>query len=350
MRAFMRRLHHILLAFGVGLLAWAVPVGAQQQNPAEAGSMPNDRFPLEEESRTEIKTPGWIFNRPARDTASNQMAYARQLLQEGKTNAAAGELNALVHAWHGAPEAAAAQETYAGILMEKGKYAEAFDEYQYLVDHFSGSVRHDEVLRRQFILANAVMGGRKWRLLFGGVSTTDDALPLFEKIVANAPNGKDAAEAQFRAAMIREAQGDDDLASIDYETLRRRYPSSGFAPEATYRWAACKTRLAQGAPRDTEAAREALSALTLFIHGYKGSTSETVVQNVAAAEKDFSEIRERLAGMYFERAVFYDRIEKKPAAAVLAYKDVIASFPRSDKALEASKRIDELEAQREKNP
>ena len=56
----------------------------------------------------------------------------------------------------------------------------------------------------------------------------------------------------------------------------------------------------------------------------------------------------RLAGISYERALFYDKDGKRQQSALIAYMDYLNKFPDSDKADSVRKRIDELQAQVDK--
>jgi outer membrane protein assembly factor BamD (BamD/ComL family) len=168
------------------------------------------------------------------------------------------------------------------------------------------------------------------------------ALPMFEKIVENAPSWKRSAEAEFNVGMINEEMKEYEAASIAYETVERRYRNGDLAKDAAFRRAHCLYLAAKQTPRDEKGYRNALSALTVFVRSYPGNKDAETARNY------LDEMKESLAGMYYERADFYDRIAKKPEAAIIAYNDLIRNFPSSDKAQRASERIEQLKTQLEK--
>ena len=121
------------------------------------------------------------------------------------------------------------------------------------------------------------------------------------------------------------------------------YPDSPMAEEAIFRRAQCLYTLANAAPRHEPGYRDALSALATFLQNYPKSV------HAETAGKCLDELKERLAAMYFERAVFYDKLAHRPKAAVIAYADFIRNFPTSDLAAEAGDRMDTLKLEMEKS-
>ena len=319
----------------VAMAALLLPGVSAAQAPMDRDEPGPEFAPVTELQK---KKPGLLFHQPEMSDAKQQLAYAQQLLAAGRTRAARKQFLALVHEWHGSPEAAAAQLEYAKLLDKAGKSEEAFWEYQYLVKHFSGQFKYDDVLDRQFRLANTVMTERHGDFLFfPGFQAPEKALPMFEKIAENGPNWVRTPQAVFTTGLIHEEAGDFDKAIKAYERVALRYPKSDYRVDAVYRKAACLFRIAQASPRDEEACRNALSALTSFVYDHPESAS------IDEAKTHQDVLATRLAGMYFDRAVFYDRKARKPKAAVIAYRDFIRRFPLAEQAPAAKERLAELE-------
>ena len=80
---------------------------------------------------------------------------------------------------------------------------------QYLIEYYAGSFPYEGVLERQFRIAQRVMTGRQGKLLFlPGFPAPERAVPMFRKIVENAPNWKKAPEAQYLVGVILEGNGE----------------------------------------------------------------------------------------------------------------------------------------------
>jgi len=317
-------------------LAAGVTLGAACAQPAR------DWDEEGEDDLPDRKRPG-IFYRPAEDGPPAQLALARRLEEEGRLRAAARACQTLVHAWHSAAEAAEAQMALARILEQRNRHARAFAEYQYLVDNFPGRFPFTEVVERQYRIANHVMTARRGRLgRFAGFAFPDRALPLFEALVRSAPEWDRAAEARFRLGQLYRRTGDYMAAVVAFETLRYRYPGFAQMEDADFARAACVYELARTSPRDENLARDAVSALSEFMREYpRGGQAERAREMLDA-------VKEQLAGMYYERAAFYDKHRgRKPRAALIAYADFIARFPSSRLAERARARLERIKAESE---
>jgi outer membrane protein assembly factor BamD (BamD/ComL family) len=328
-----RSLTFLLVAIGLATVC----------RPAHSSSYDDTAAPkLEEKDKNEPtskKRPGF-FHRSEKASPAEQLVYAASLRDRGRLGAAIKQYDALVHTWHDAPEAVKAQLEISRLLVELGKYDRAFDECQYLVEHYAGDFPYEPVIERQFQIANQVRTARHANFLFlPGYATPERALPMYEKIVRNAPKWSRAADAQFAVGMIHQEGKEWEEAIAAYETVCLLYPDSACVAGASYGRAECLYLTANASPRDERSCREALSALAGFIRDYPKDA------NAGEAGKRLGELKDRLAGMYYDRAVYYDRIARKPASAVIAYKDFLRNFPTSEKAPDVHERIEALEKQ-----
>ena len=84
----------------------------------------------------------------------------------------------------------------------RNRYPEA---YQHLVETYPGRFDFNEIIARQMHLATDVMKRRKGKFLFlPGFNAPERAIPLFEKIVQNAPESDFTAEAYYRIGQAHE--------------------------------------------------------------------------------------------------------------------------------------------------
>lgn len=316
--------------------------------PAQLTSMPEPKGPemetTRQEAKTERKQPGF-FHRPSKKSPDEQLAYAAELRERGSLRRAANEYLAFVHQWHGNTNAPAAQFKAAAIIMERGKYERAFEEFQYLFLFFAGRFPYEEALDAQFKIANSILEDRHMAF-FGlkGFTDPQPALPLFQQIARNAPYWKRAPEVQYRIGWILEETGNDADAVDAYAAVSQRYPASSFAGDAAYQRALCLRRISRSCPRDEAQCRDALSALASFLRDHPSHPGRPT------AEKYRDELTEHLATMYYDRAVFYDRIARRPKSAVIAYRDFLQKFPLSSRANSVTERIAQLAALAEKMP
>ncbi len=290
---------------------------------------------------TEEQKPEGHFNlflRPGKSNPTEQLAYAEELLQSGKTRKARKQFQALVYAWPNTPEAASAQFHFAAIFDQKGKLEKAFQEYQVLMDTYPGKFPYQDVLERQFDIALRIMSDRRGDVLFlPGFESPERALPLFEDIVDNGPRWEKAPEAQFLIGSIHETTKDYELAIMAYMETMLRYTHSDFAEKAAFARARCLATVSDRTPYDQDMAQEAWYALTIFNTTYpsSGFTEES--------SELTRHIYNRLAKGAYDIALYYDKNTRKPKAALAAYESYVTRFPSSKWTTEAKQRIQVLQ-------
>lgn len=282
--------------------------------------------------------------KPAYGMPAEQLTYARKLRDTGHVRRAGRHYRALVASWPTVPEAVTAQREYADLLFTRGLWEDAFNAYNDLQDRYAGQFAYGPVLERQFDLATRVMKQRTWRLFFGGFDAPENAIPLFEDLVRNAPSSAQAAESQFRIGEAHEFNGDWAEAAIAFTEAQYRYPNEKWAEEAAFRRARCLCRLADESPRDLQLAEDAWYAMNQFIRLHPDS------RFVAEGRPLMDALYRRRADQAFTKALYYDRHGKNPEAARLSYEVYVAQFPGAPRIEEARRRIAELTARKESAP
>lgn len=289
---------------------------------------------------------GWyLFRRPRKKKPADQLAYADKLLEQGKERRAMRHYLALTRFWPESPEAAVGQYKYARLMDHRGNMLDAFDEYQRLFDRYTGLFPYDEVLNRQFELAGQIMNRRKGRFLFfPGFAAPERAAPLYEKIVGNGPQWEKAPEAQYLMGQAYEQALEYEQAIACYMVTQQRYPDSPFAAKASFRTAYCFYLLAQESPNNKQVLDNAWAALMLFLN------THPMAEDVAVAREYSRTLLRQRARLAYNTAIYYDRVEKRPAAALIAYQTLVREFPQSDWTEPAKLRIEALSKQVESKP
>ncbi len=330
----MKKLAVLLILFTITAV---VPVFSQDQfaAPPQSGSGSID------DSTVRKRTKFW--RGPKKKDAAAQLVYARKLEDAGRKRKARKQYNALVRKWHESPEAVHAQYSYAKLLEEKGKYKKAFDEYQYMAIFYAGRFNHTDLLTKQMSLADKTRVERHIRfLLLKGITSPGDAIPMYEKIIKNAPEWEHADEALFNIASIKEELGDYSLARDSYDKLLQFYLKSELVDSASFHSAYCSYIISNKSPRDKIICRDALSAQADYLNNYAQSKD-----NVAKTEKYMVELKTRLAKMYYDTALFYDK-SGHLKSALIAYNDLVKKFPGGTLTSDAIKRIDYINAELER--
>ncbi len=284
-----------------------------------------------------------LLTRPRRKNPEAQWAFVQVLNQKGRTRAAIRQALALRLFWPDSPQAPEAQMLHARLLEQRGHAQNAFDAYQHLVDRYPGRFEFNDVMSRQMELAQAVMDRRKGKFLFfPGFTAPERAIPLFEQIVASAPEWSGSAEAHYRIGTAYERTFDFAKAIDAYFTVLNRFPQSEFAEPAARAQVRCHIQISDESPQDNRAIEMAIAACDLFVQRFPGSESRGEIEASRAT------LRRQQARNAFARARYYDRILRTPESAIIEYRAFLALHPDAEQAPDARRRIEQLVKKREK--
>lgn len=277
-----------------------------------------------------------LFVRPAKATPDQQLALARSLRAGGRSRGAMRAYRALVATWPASAAAVAAQQEWAQLLESRGDWEGAFEQYQQLIDRYPSKIDFDAALARQAALADRIANRRTMSWLFGGFSTPERALPLYQQVLTNAPNWDRAAEIALAAARIVEQSGDWAAAAAAFADVRFRYPATRQAEEAAARRVDCLSRLAERAPNNTALLDEAWSASADFLANFPSSSRAPSIR----LRHDV--LLRRRAKAAYEAARFYDRASFSNDVTRAAYERFLAQFPSSPWTPVVRRRLAEL--------
>ena len=310
------------------------PGGTYQRGYATDQFEGFEAFGLDE--RIEQKTTSIWFGVHA-DNPADQLAYAREALEKENLRTARKGFEALIRKWPTAPEAAMAQFNLAQLYEKRKVYARAFDEYQYLLTFYANACPYDEVLDRQFKIANFLFHDNKG--MFGWLlSGTDSSRKRFEQIVRNAPSSPIAPQAMLIVGGIRTAEKEADEAIKVYDGLLNRYGETEQATDAAY--LSAKTRYDRSSKHTYNEAhcREAISFL-------KAVTARMPRHPQIGQMKSWQEeLAAQLEEQCYQNAAFYDTRQRNRQAALMAYNSFLKEFRESKYADRVRARVAELEA------
>lgn len=321
-----------ILVLCLGLAALPSPAAGYYET-----GMNDDARSGTEDTKPRLKRGTSWYRRPSRPTDVEQAALARYCRDNRNLRGAANAYQALVYKWPDSSIAAEAQRKLADIQMERGKHEEAFGEYQYLVDNYPGQFEFAQVLDKQFQIAVQVMTQRVASFLFlRGFQAPERALPMFEKIIRNAPSGALAAESQFNIGRIYEMNEEEEEAVAAYAVVQSRYFSSPWAEPAAFREARCLYRISEERRNDENALNAARAALSGFLLSYPAS------QDHGEARAFLDILNARLETLALEKVEYYDRIAQRKETSLRLYEDFLKSFPMSPMTNKVMRRIAEL--------
>jgi len=220
----------------------------------------------------------------------------------------------------------------------KGKDEAAFRAYQQIIEKYPKSSQFNEVLVRQFDIANRFLAGEWFRLwdtipIYPSMQETAN---LYAKIVSNGPYSDVAPRAQLNIGAAQEKSKNYGEAVKAYQTAADRYQDQpDIAADALYRTGVAWQKQADTAEYDQGAAAQAIAAYTDFMAFYPDDKRVPIAQKAIVGLK-----AEQVRGS-FEVARFYEKSHKW-AGAVVYYNDVFQLDANSALAVQARERIDAL--------
>lgn len=286
---------------------------------------------------------GWVYEpvggaKWQRANARDQYNVAKEAFDKGQIGLAKKAARRVVKRWPMSDSAPAAQYLL-GRCYEARKWDErAFKEYQKAIEKYPKIENYDEIIKRQFAIANRFLRGQ-WFKLFGVIPffpSMEKTVDMYNKIIRNGPYSEVAPQAQMNIGAAREKQHEYLLAVKAYEKAADTYhDNKTIASDALFKAALAYKKQSETAEYDQTAASHAIAAFTDFITLYPDDP------RVAEAQKIIAELRTEQARGAMKIARFYEK-RRKYDGAMVYYNEVIAKDPNSSYATEARQRLDSL--------
>src|SRR5436309_10381717 len=132
-----------------------------------------------------------------------------------------------------------AQYIMARCLEAQRDDERAFKAYQELIVHYPKSDNYDEIVKRQFLIANRFLAGQ-WFKIWGYVPflpSMDKTIKLYEQVIKNGAYSEIAPQAQVNIGVANEKKmiKDYPAAAQAYEKAADRYHDQKLGAEALYR-------------------------------------------------------------------------------------------------------------------
>lgn len=287
---------------------------------------------------------GWhyeIFGEKAdwqRDRAQDQLNVAQQFFTNGNYNVSLLAAHRVVRVWPLSDYAPQAQYLIGRCLEAKHRDQAAFNAYQVVVDKYPSSEQFNDVLWRQYDIANRFLGGEFFRIwnTIPLYRSMDETAKLFSTIVTNGPYSEVAPHAQMQIGVAREKQKDYDDAVRAYGTAADRYYNQpAVAADALFHQAMAYQKEAAAAEYDQGTAGKAINAYTDFMTLYPDD------KRVADAQKAIASLKAVQVLGNFKIAQYYEST-RRWAGAVVYYNAVLQLDPNSLYAEPARKKIEQL--------
>ncbi|MDD2456405.1 MAG: tetratricopeptide repeat protein [Kiritimatiellae bacterium] len=325
-------------ALVLGALTLTAP--AQSGRPGGYRGYATDSFEgfeaLEQDTRIPQKEKSFWYS-VKHDDPQQQLDHAAQMEACGRFRAARKAYEALVREWPTTPQAAQSQLAIAQLREKTKKFERAFDEYQYLLTHYAGHCPYDEILDRQFRIANHLLHNN--RSMFGwALSGTESIRERFEQIVRNAPRSAIAPEVMLIIGSIRVSAKERREAIAVYDSLLNRFPNSEQAMTAAYLAAQCRHELAVRFNYNETRCREAVAFLKAILSRIPNHPQKDQLKAWQ------TELVNLLVEQNYQQAFFYDSRTRNRDAAIAAYRRFLSEFSDSKYARQVRARLSELEA------
>jgi len=306
-----------------------------------------------------VKTPAPLVYRPGegwswepiggakwtRQRAKDQLDVAKEQFDKKNYRVAKLAARRTVRTWPLSDYAPQAQFLLARTLEETGKDEKAFKAYQDLLAKYPKIDNYDEVLQRQFAIANKYLAGKYFRFLTViPYRSADKTAGLYEKIVKNGPYSSVGPQAQMDIGVAYEnpkGWGHDYVAAVKaYERAADRYHfMKQFAADALYKVGQTYLKQAKTAEYDQSIAGKAIATFSDFMTLYPDDP------RVADAQKTIADLRTEQSRGSYAIAHYYET-KKRWDGALIYYNESVLKDPNSKYAGEARERIELIKARK----
>jgi len=290
---------------------------------------------------------GWNYEKPGEDVgkwqrerAKDQLDVAQEAFDKNDYDQALKAARRVVSQWPMSDYAPKAQYLVGRCYEAKKQDEKAFNAYQQIIEKNPKIENYEEILQRQYEIANRFYGGQ-WFKLWNYVPffpNMDKTAGMYEKIVKSGPYSEVAPQAQMQLGATREKQSELRQAVKAYEEAADRYHDRPkIAADAMYNVASAYLRQTKTAEYDQNVAQQAIAAYTDFITLYPDD------RRVTEAKESIANLKTESARGCFKIAEFYEK-RRKLSGALVYYNEVLVQSPNSSYAEAAKLKIDEIKA------
>ena len=273
----------------------------------------------------------------AKDTPEDQVIYAKKFYEAKNLKDGLREFKKLLKYYPLSKEAPVAQYYVGRIMEDLDNPYEAFKAYQKVIDTYPYTELVDEVIEREYKIADAFFLGKKMKIVGKWqIPAKDKAIEIFKAVADNAPYGKYADLAKFKAGMSYKDIQDYNSAILMFKDLIDRYPNSPVIDKARFQLAECSKLLAVKPAYDQTPTNVARKEFEDFLKKHPDSG---MAQD---AEKIIDKLKSSEAENAYETGKFYEA-RRAPESAIIYYKDIIRNYSDTEWAIKAQERLNELE-------
>lgn len=283
------------------------------------------------------KTGKWVNPKTeAKPTPKEQFEYAKKFYDAKKYEDAVREFKKVIKTYPKSQEAAESQYYLGALEEEQDNLYEAYLAYQKVIDKYPFSERIQEIIEREYKIAEAFMAGYKRKALGVALPVENPAIEIFTKVIENSTYGPLAAAAQYKLGLVLKGLMRYYEAEDAFNKVIANYPDSDWVEAAKFQIASCRASLSKSSDYDQGATREAKEKFEAFVKEHP----DAVLSH--DAERNILQLKEKEAESYYNTALFYEK-QKEYTAAKIYYNEIITNYSSSRWAAKALERLRVLE-------
>jgi outer membrane protein assembly factor BamD len=287
-----------------------------------------------------------------RTRAKDQLDVAQAAFDQNDYSLAFKAARRTVKQWPFSDYAPQAQYLMARCYEARGQDERAFKAYQKLIERYPKIENYDEIVKRQFGIANRFLAGQ-WFKVGGYVPlfrSMDKTVNMYEQIIQNGRYNDVAPTAQMNIGTAHENKRvlwfdapDYPLAAKAYEKAADRYGEQQVGTDALYKMGLAYNKQANKAEYDQSVAAQAISTFSDF------ATLHPDDPRLPEAQKISDSLKTEQARGSFDIARFYEK-NRRWEGAKIYYNEVLLKDPSSKFADAARKRIDAINKRLQSRP
>lgn len=198
----------------------------------------------------------------------------------------------------------------------------------------------EEIIQFKFLIAESFRKGEKshlfgWNAMPRWMPSSDQALEIYEEIIASLPHHELAVRSLFGKALLL-AYYEDFADSIEtFNLLIQRFPKHDLAPQSFVEIGNVYFLMAKSKQQDPTLIDQSAINIRKFRMAFPSN------DNIAKAEAVHKKLQSAFADNLYDIALFYQK-RKKHKAAELYFKKILSVFPESESAFKASRELETL--------
>ncbi|MFH1046077.1 MAG: outer membrane protein assembly factor BamD [Candidatus Omnitrophota bacterium] len=277
-----------------------------------------------------------------KETPQAQFDWAMGFFQKQDYKRAINEFDKLIKNYP-LSKLASDSQYHIGLSYERLEdYYQAYRNYQLVIDKYPYTERVDDIIEREYQIANLFYTGQKAKILGMAIlPAKDKAIEIFAQVTENAPYGKYADLAQFKLGQCYMEVKDYINAALAFKKIIESYPKSQLVDDAKYQIAICAAQSTSGPQYNEEDTDKAIREFKDFVKRYPESQMDD------EARSFIDTLQEQKAQKSFEVARFYEKKGNLPSA-IIYYEEILNNYPESQWAAQSLERLQVIRKENEK--